>query len=123
MKYWKHELKEASGEFYDSLWKSKWFAKEEMTAVVDDEIRLAQQESYSNHRTRFESNVVSALGGEFDSWSDSPHGSMALIILLVSLSLRCGLPFRINLLGTFTEVPPLPILAIAKLLLLAKLAF
>lgn len=53
------------------LWRGKWFAKEELTAKVDDFIR-----------TNFEEYIQKALRDELLSWENICHGRLALIILL-----------------------------------------
>ncbi len=60
--------------YWDDMWVEKWFAKEELTRKVDDHIR-------SNWGT----DIEKAVAGELtESWTTTHHGTLALIVLLVS---------------------------------------
>eukprot|EP01124_Arcella_intermedia_P014495 TRINITY_DN20950_c0_g1_i1.p1 TRINITY_DN20950_c0_g1~~TRINITY_DN20950_c0_g1_i1.p1 ORF type:complete len:230 (-),score=60.04 TRINITY_DN20950_c0_g1_i1:15-704(-) len=65
----------APGSFYDELWQTRWFAKEANTPVVD-----AYVEGH------FGGLVEEAIRGECDHWSETPYGTLALIIVLDQFS-------------------------------------
>jgi len=71
--YWRKSSSDVENctAYWDDLWRGKWFAKEELTAKVDDFIR-----------TNFEKYIQKALRDELLSWENICHGRLALIILL-----------------------------------------
>jgi len=71
IEYWRRSEPPNPTSFYDDLWRSKWFAKEELTKKVDDLIR-----------TNFEEHIRKASEGSYDHWTNSAQGCLALIILL-----------------------------------------
>ncbi|ELR21117.1 Bacterial protein of unknown function (DUF924) [Acanthamoeba castellanii str. Neff] len=55
---------------YDDLWRQKWFAKEELTAIVDNHIK-----------DNFQVHVDKAISGEYDHWGKDHYGALAFVVL------------------------------------------
>lgn len=72
LKYWFDDIDDSTVITKDSEYVKKWF---KMNPKVDEEIR-----------SQFSDDLTKAAYGKYDSWQQTPHGTVALIVLLDQFS-------------------------------------